>query len=97
MKSKEIKYMVTKEESQKKCDGKVCKKCGSAIVPFETVDNARNPTFWQGCETCMEFQFGTTPEVYKIAKELSGNFHNVSMQEICGIVQGAMWILGKGK
>ena len=47
-------YRTTKEECQRRIDERacVCPGCGGPIIPFETVDNSGNPTFWAGCEHC---------------------------------------------
>ena len=79
-------YMVTKEECQKKCDGKVCQTCGADIMPLKTVDNARNPTYWGGCDLCLRFDLGTTPKVYALARSLHEDFRNIGMVTLCQII-----------
>ena len=76
-----MKYMITKEECQKAISG-VCSRCGGELHPIETVDNADNPTFWCGCESCCHFDNGVSPLVFRIAEALteSGNYpyhHNL--------------------
>ena len=63
------KYRVTKEQCDAGLSG-VCSRCGKPVVSIETVDNARNPTHWSGCDACMCFDNGVTEEVYRIAKSL---------------------------
>jgi chromosome segregation ATPase len=82
----EMQYMITKEECQKKCDGRVCTTCGTPIIPFETVDNSNNPTHWPGCEKCQKFNYGTTPVIYLKAESMKKNYYNVSIDDLCSIV-----------
>lgn len=65
----EKKYKTTKEECQERIDNRqyVCPGCGGPIIPFETVDNSGDPTFWAGCEKCSSFTDGFPPIVFKIA------------------------------
>ena len=65
-------YQTTKEQCQQEIDatGHVCKYCGGKLEPIDTVDNARNPTFWIGCMTCERFGHGCSPETFKTAKRL---------------------------
>lgn len=68
-----MEYQTTKEQCQANIDRRmpiVCTSCGGKIEPIETVDNANNPTFWQGCLSCMKFDNGTTPNVYGIAARM---------------------------
>lgn len=81
-----MEYRISKETCQKQCDGKVCCICGSNLVPFDTIDNSRKPTFWPGCEQCMRFEYGTTKEVFQKAQELHEDFDHVSMHDLCLIV-----------
>ena len=82
-----MQYMITKDECQKQCDGKVCTTCGNPIIPFETVDNSRNPTHWPGCERCSKFNYGVPPEVYIKAAEIKKDYYNISVDDLCYIVR----------
>jgi len=62
-------YMISKQECADGISG-VCSRCGGQLEPLETVDNARNPTYWGGCKSCMRFDDGVTPEVYATAKAM---------------------------
>jgi hypothetical protein len=53
--------------------GTVCSQCGGALTPIETVDNSGDPTFWSGCESCQQFDYGVKPIIHAIAKELVKN------------------------
>jgi hypothetical protein len=63
----EKEYVTTSEECQRWIRG-VCPGCGGIITPIETVDNAKNPTFWSGCMHCHKFCSGVDPMVYTIAR-----------------------------
>lgn len=67
-------YIQTREECAKHIHG-VCDSCGGELEPVETVDNAGSPTFWSACLKCGTFQYGTDPDIFKIAVELVDN-HN---------------------
>ena len=69
-------YQTTKEQCQNNIDKRgniVCSSCGGKLEPIETVDNSRNPTFWQGCTNCEIFDNGVNPEIYKTAVEMVDN------------------------
>lgn len=65
-------YQTTKKNCQAKIDKNpgVCPGCGGAVTPIETVDNADNPTFWAGCESCMVFTYTVSERLYKTAQAL---------------------------
>ena len=68
------KYVTTKEECQKNIDSKkVCPFCGEKLSPIETVDNAGNPTFWSGCESCQRYTVGVKKKLFLIARKLVEN------------------------
>ena len=79
-------YIQTEDECRAVCEGKCCLRCGTPLSPIETVDNSHNPTFWAGCLECMIFSPGTTKEVFKIAEEISADYGNISMDDLCRIV-----------
>jgi hypothetical protein len=62
-------YVTTKEECEKNIKG-VCEGCGGPLSAIETVDNARNPTYWQGCEHCSCFRAGIDSKYFKVARRL---------------------------
>lgn len=62
-------YVTTREQCQALIRG-VCSGCGGEIVPLETVDNARNPTFWAGCVKCSRFDQGVDERVFRTARSL---------------------------
>lgn len=62
-------YVTTKEECEQNIKG-VCEGCGGPLSAIETVDNARRPTFWQGCEHCCCFRAGIDLMHFKIARKL---------------------------
>lgn len=62
-------YQTSKEDCEKAIRG-VCEGCGGPLTAIETVDNAHNPTFWQGCEHCQSFRSGVDPLYFKIARRL---------------------------
>lgn len=64
-----MKYKITKARCQKMING-ICRRCGGGLVPFKTVDNAGDPTYWAGCPKCSVFDWGCKPEIYEIAKQL---------------------------
>lgn len=61
--------MTTREKCQAQIKG-VCSGCGGALEPIETVDNARNPTFWAGCLKCSQFDDGVDAKVFDAARKL---------------------------
>ncbi len=67
-----MEYMITKEQSQKKIDKRqnVCTNCGGELTPFETVDNADQPTHWAGCKSCLIYTNGIKEHIYKIAARM---------------------------
>ena len=74
-----MEYSITKKQCQEqiKSNGnKVCSRCGRNVVPIETVDNARTPTYWAGCMHNNilgdrgHFDNGATKEIYKLAYKL---------------------------
>ncbi len=67
-----MKYITTKKQCQKQIDKykNVCCGCGGKLVPFETVDNSNNPTFWVGCKKCNRFDNGVQPKVHEIARKM---------------------------
>lgn len=80
MEATEKVYSITKEHCQSMIDknGGVCNSCGGQLMPIETVDNARQPTFWAGCEPCGKYHWGTPLIVYEIAKDLVLNHNHVA-------------------
>lgn len=62
-------YVTTREQCQAQING-VCAGCGGPLEPIETVDNARNPTFWVGCMACHKFGNGVDPRVFRVARRL---------------------------
>ncbi len=60
-------YRITKEQCESGING-ICTRCGKSLVAIETVDNARNPTYWSGCDDCMCFDNGVSQQVYDISK-----------------------------
>jgi hypothetical protein len=82
-----IEYIQSKKECFERCTGLVCLRCGNALSPVETVDNSNRPTFWAGCLSCMIFSPGTQKEVYEKAKEISKDYRNISMDDLCCIVR----------
>ena len=79
-------YQITEEESRKHCADKVCIYCGEPLEPIETVDNARNPTFWTGCMKCSRFNPGTTEEIYQKALSLKEDFRTIPIETLVSIV-----------
>jgi hypothetical protein len=72
------KYMITKQHCQKMIDESmpiICTCCGGKIEPIKTVDNADNPTYWQGCKKCMRFDSGTSSKIYNTAVKMVDEFH----------------------
>jgi len=63
-----MEYIQTKEQCQSLISG-VCPGCGGEITPIETIDNANNPTFWQGCKRCDRFTWGIEEIYFKIARK----------------------------
>jgi hypothetical protein len=82
-----IEYIQSEKECFERCTGLVCLRCGNALSPVETVDNSNRPTFWAGCLSCMIFSPGTQKEVYEKAKEISKDYRNISMDDLCCIVR----------
>jgi hypothetical protein len=71
-------YKITKEACAAMING-VCPGCGGEVIPLETVDNALDPTFWPGCETCSRFVSGVDPSVYLTAAAMvDGGFRAYS-------------------
>ena len=64
-----MEYKITKEHCAKKISG-VCSQCGGKVEPLETVDNAGDPTYWNGCNKCQKFDNGVEPELYEIARRM---------------------------
>ena len=62
-------YQQTKAECESRING-VCEGCGRKLEAIETIDNSRNPTFWQGCTHCMCFRGGVKKIYFDIAREL---------------------------
>ena len=63
-------YSITREACQATIDSvhdPVCPGCGGPVVPIETVDNSRNPTYWSGCETCLVYTHPVTRRMHAIA------------------------------
>ncbi len=58
------------EKAKKDVEGRICTRCGGVLGPIETVDNAGSPTVWPGCNSCQVFNYGTTQELFDIAREL---------------------------
>ena len=83
-------YIVTRSECQKKCMDKCCLRCGGELSPIETVDNARNPTFWCGCMKCLIFSPGTSARVFSIAREIQNQYKNITMDDMCHIVNSIL-------
>lgn len=67
-----MEYVITKEECEQNIKG-VCEGCGGALSAIETVDNARRPTFWQGCEHCSCFRAGVERKYFEVARKLVEN------------------------
>lgn len=68
-------YQITKETCQKMIDdrGNVCDYCGRDIVPIETVDNAKQPTYWPGCMhggECGHYTASVPKDVFDLAEKL---------------------------
>lgn len=63
------KYITTKKECERKITG-VCEECGGNLEPIETVDNAKNPTFWVGCLKCSCFRQGINIKYFNVATEI---------------------------
>lgn len=63
-------YSISYDQCKELIGDKVCPGCGGLLTPFETVDNANNPTFWAGCSSCDSFSWGVTKEVHAIARVL---------------------------
>jgi len=70
-------YITTKKQCQHQIDEwkNVCTNCGGELIPLETVDNARQPTYWIGCESCQIFNNGTKERIYKIASRMVDEKH----------------------
>ena len=62
-------YVTTEEQCRKMISG-VCCGCGGKLVPIETVDNSRRPTFWSGCNVCGHFDSGVKLLAYRVASKL---------------------------
>lgn len=62
-------YKITRDQCREKIFG-VCSGCGGPLEPIETVDNARDPTFWPGCLSCSRFDYGVPERVFKAARKL---------------------------
>lgn len=62
-------YSITEQQCREQING-VCSRCGGELVPIETVDNARNPTYWSGCTNCDVFDNGVSHRIHAIAKEM---------------------------
>lgn len=75
-------YRITKEQCEKGISG-VCSRCGGPLSALETVDNARNPTHWAGCEACSCFDNGVPKHAYDIAKVLVCDDHETYYSYIC--------------
>ena len=74
----EKEYRTTKEQCQSNIDKRmpiICTCCGGKIEPIGTVDNSHNPTFWQGCNECMKFDNGTSPQIYETAVKMVDERH----------------------
>lgn len=67
-----MKYKTTKAQCEKTIRG-VCCQCGGKLTPIKTVDNSGDATYWSGCERCLRFDCGCTPEIHEIAKRLVDN------------------------
>ena len=67
-----MKYITTKKQCQKQIDKykNVCRGCGGKLIPFKTVDNSNNPTFWSGCGKCNCFDNGAPLKIHEIAKKM---------------------------
>ena len=65
-------YKITKESCQNTIDkyGNVCRGCGGKLEPFETVDNANDPTYWAACLKCYVYDNGCKERVCKIAEKM---------------------------
>jgi len=79
-------YIRSEEDCAEQCANKVCLRCGNSLSPIETVDNSKRPTFWPGCMKCSIFSMGTSKEIYSKAKEISRDYYNISMDDLCCIV-----------
>lgn len=66
---KKIKFVTTLAECRKSIRG-VCDGCGGKLSALRTVDNADNPTYWVGCNSCSKFTNGTDKRVWKMARFL---------------------------
>lgn len=62
-------YVITKEECERHIKG-ICEGCGGQLSAIETVDNANNPTYWQGCEHCCCFRAGVELKYFNVARRL---------------------------
>ena len=76
------KYITTKKQCKQSINNLVCPQCGEKLDPIETVDNAKNPTFWSGCLNCGIYSSGVKPEIRKIAKYLVLKCHYVHFQSM---------------
>lgn len=67
-----MEYKTTKQECEGTIshNGYVCSQCGSNLSAIETVDNSGAPTFWPGCEKCSRFDYGVSPIIFQVAKEM---------------------------
>jgi hypothetical protein len=75
----EKQYKTSKETCQATIDniGGVCSGCGGKLSPIETVDNSGDPTFWSHCPECEVFDWGTSKEIFEIAKHMVTEQHYV--------------------
>ena len=62
-------YKTTKEECEKNIFG-ICEGCGDNLTAIETIDNAGDPTYWQGCERCNCFRAGVQKKYFEVARKL---------------------------
>lgn len=75
-------YKITSESCAKMVEGLVCASCGGNLEPFETVDNAGDPTYWPHCPKCQVIDWGVKEEIHKAAAYLVDNMNFVSYRSI---------------
>ena len=65
-----MKYQITKKQCQKMIGDRICSGCGGRLIPFETVDNANQPTFWAVCKKCSVYDWGVNKKTFFIAEKM---------------------------